>query len=109
MSSDFNRSQQVAVAIIPKVSAALSIFGSSWIMIEVLTQKSKRGNVYNRLLCTMSVFDFTTAAWMFASSWPVPDGSEGVAFAIGNQVTCDVQGFFMQLGIIPRICESNVS
>jgi hypothetical protein len=105
MSSDFNRTQQVALAVTPKVTASLSILGSSWIVIEVLTQKSKRHNVYNRLLCVMSCFDIATAVWMFASTWPIPRGSEDVAFAVGNTATCEAQGFFLQLGITPFLCE----
>ncbi|KAL3923604.1 MAG: hypothetical protein SGILL_001565, partial [Bacillariaceae sp.] len=103
MSSDFSWTQQVVLAVVPKVTASLSIIGSLWIFIEVVTQKSKRQNVYNRLLCAMSFFDICTAAWMFASTWPIPVGAEGVAFASGNRLTCDVQGFFIQLGTTPPL------
>lgn len=105
MPTDFTQSQQVALAIVPKVSASLSILGSTWIIIEVLTRKNKRQNVYNRLLCAMSFFDVTTAAGMFASTWPIPEDSEGIAFASGNQRSCEIQGFFLQMGTTPFLCE----
>jgi hypothetical protein len=100
-----NRGQQVALAVTPKVTGLLSLLGSSWIVVEVLTQKSKRNNVYNRILCAMSFFDVLTSAWMFASTWPIPEGTEGVAFAAGNEKTCIAQGFFLQAGIIGPFCE----
>ncbi|KAG7352305.1 hypothetical protein IV203_008353 [Nitzschia inconspicua] len=106
MSSGFTRKQQAALAVIPKISASLSFLGSSWIVIEVLTRKSKRQNVYNRLLCAMSCFDIASASWMFASTWPIPQNSQDVAFAVGNQTTCEIQGFFIQIGIIPFLYNS---
>jgi hypothetical protein len=102
----FNESQQVALALTPKITAALSILGSSWIVVEVLTQREKRGNVYNRLLFAMSFFDVITSSWYFASTWPIPEGTEGVAWAVGNEKTCTVQGFFLQAGMVSPICTS---
>jgi hypothetical protein len=101
----FSRSQQVALAVAPKITAALSMLGSSWIVVEVLTQRTKRENVYNRLLCAMSIVDVITASCYFASTWPIPEGTEGVAFSVGNQNTCITQGFFLQLGIAAPVCE----
>ncbi len=101
----FSRSQQVALAVVPKVSGALSMLGSSWIIVEVLTQRTKRENVYNRLLCAMSILDVIMTSWLFASTWPIPEGTEGVAFSVGNQNTCITQGFFIQLGIATPVCE----
>jgi hypothetical protein len=101
----FSRSQQVALAVVPKVSGALSMLGSSWIIVEVLTQRTKRENVYNRLLCAMSILDVIVSSWLFASTWPIPKRTEGVAFSVGTQNTCIAQGFFLQLGIATPICE----
>jgi hypothetical protein len=97
--------QQVALAVTPKITSFLSILGSSWIIIEVLTQRTKRENVYNRLLCAMSFFDVLLTVWFFASTWPIPEGTEGVAWAVGNKQTCIAQGFFLQIGIIPPFCK----
>lgn len=99
MSSSLTRSQQVALAIAPKVTGLLSALGSSWIVVEVLSQETKRHNVYNRILCAMSFVDALSSVWFFASTWPIPEGTEGVAFAKGNGNVCVAQGFFLQLGM----------
>jgi hypothetical protein len=102
-------SQQVALAVTPKISAALSMLGSAWIAVEVLTQQSKRGNVYNRLLCAMSVGDLLASLFFFLSTWPIPSLVEGIAFNVGNQHTCTAQGFFIQLSIMNPLCECRMS
>ena len=101
----FTPGQQTALAVTPKITGLLSIMGSSWIVVEVLTCKSKRKNVYNRLLFAMSFFDVMYSSWMFATTWPIPAGTEGVVWAVGNERSCKVQGFFLQAGIIPPICK----
>jgi hypothetical protein len=104
----FTPSQQVALAVIPKFTGFLSILGSSWIIVEVLTQQTKRENVYNRLLCAMSIVDVTVSIWFFASSWPISEGTEGVAWTVGSGRTCVIQGFFIQMGATPPICKFGV-
>jgi hypothetical protein len=106
--ASFTPAQQIALAVTPKVSGFLSLLGSSWIVVEVLTQPTKRQNVYNRLLCAMSFFDVINSSWWIASTWPIPAGTDGVVWAVGNEKTCIVQGFFIQAGIIPPICKSVV-
>ena len=106
MSSDFSRTQQVALAIAPKVTSVLSLFGSGWIAIEVLTKRSKRTNVYNRLLCAMSLCDILVSSWFFLSTWPIPEGTPGVAFDTGTQASCTAQGFFVQFGITSPVYNS---
>lgn len=60
----WTESQQIALAIVPKISAILSLCGSSWIIIEVASDKHKRSNVYHRLLAAMSVYDVSAALWL---------------------------------------------
>ena len=99
-----SRSQKVTLAFVPKISASLSLVGSTWIIVEILTLKEKRNNVYNRLLCAMSFFDVIISAWYFASTWPIPAENADVAWAAENELSCTVQGFFLQMGITPPIC-----
>lgn len=101
----YSRAGQVILAITPKITSSFSIIGSAWIVIEVITQRSKRQNVYNRLLFAMSLFDMLISIFMFMSTWPIPADTEDVAFASGNQHTCTVQGFILQFGIIVPICK----
>jgi hypothetical protein len=101
--ASFNRAQQVILAVTPKISSCLSLFGSSWIFVEVITTTSKRKILYNRLLCVMSGFDIITGIWLFASTWPIPRGTHNVSFAVGSQTTCAIQGFFVQMAIVVPI------
>lgn len=99
--------REVVLAILPKISSVMSMFGSSWIMLEVLFDEDikqgarirKRELVYHRLLFVMSVYDMLEVVWEFQSTWPVPRGTPHVFQAFGNQATCDAQGFFLQLGL----------
>lgn len=91
-------SQQVALAITPKVTSILSIIAELWIVVEVITWPCKRQQVYHRLLFGFSVADLLQSIWFFASTWPIPKETEFVYGNIGNQATCTAQGFFIQLG-----------
>ena len=98
--SSFTSGRSVALAVTPKVSSFLSIVSSTWIVVEVMTQPTKRRNTYNRLLLMMSVCDLSTTIWYFMSTWPIPvNSTPPVAFAVGNEATCTAQGFFLQTGI----------
>ena len=101
----FSPKQQLALALAPKVSGFLSILGSGWIVVEVLTTKEKVHNVYNRLLLAMSVIDVLTASWFFASTWPIPAGTANVFQPLGSIQTCSAQGFFLQFAIANPICK----
>ena len=89
--------QRVALAVAPKVSSVFSLFGSIWIIVEVATEKTKRGVPYHRLLLAMSVYDVLESVWNFLSTWPIPEGSPDVIWAFGNTGTCTAQGFFLTL------------
>jgi hypothetical protein len=90
-------SQAIALAIAPKVGGLLSILGSSWIFLEVMGNAGKRKLVYHRLMFMLSLFDIIVSSAAFASTWPMtPDGDPWGA--IGNEVTCNIQGFALQLG-----------
>lgn len=93
--------KQIALAVVPKVSSVLSIFGSTFILLECFYFDRKRlERVYNRLLCSMAVLDIMESVWNFASTWPIPKNSNpSVAFALGNNAICNTQGFFLQLGL----------
>ena len=89
--------EQVALALCPKFSGALSIFGASWIIFEVLRDRKKRGMVYHRLLLSISVIDALTSVAWFMSTWPIPSDVDGLYANIGNDQTCNAQGWFIQL------------
>lgn len=78
--------QQKAMAIVPKPFGLLSLFGSMYVMYDIL--KSKKGcPVRNRLLMGLSAIDaLGSFSWGFLSSWPIPKDS-GMYLAAGNEAT----------------------
>lgn len=95
----WNTTQQIALAIVPKFTAFASILGSSWVILEVLTEVEKRRSVYHRLLLMMSVYDVLESVWNFCSTWPIPIGTPNIWGNVGTQQSCSAQGFFLQLGL----------
>uniref|UniRef100_A0A7S2RHZ5 G-protein coupled receptors family 2 profile 2 domain-containing protein n=2 Tax=Mucochytrium quahogii TaxID=96639 RepID=A0A7S2RHZ5_9STRA len=89
----------VALAILPKVAATLSILGSCCIIMFTMCQTSKNRRVYHRLVFCMSVSDLMYSFAVFLSTWPMPPES-GAWGAVGNKSTCIAQGFFVQLGLL---------
>lgn len=108
----WSQRQQVVLAIVPKVSSTFSLFGSGWILIEVLTDRSsvpKRKHPYHRLLLGMSVYDILESIWNFVSTWAIPQGTEGVWDASGTTATCTAQGFFLTLSVAVPIYNAFLS
>jgi hypothetical protein len=103
------RAEKAVLAWFPRISASLSLFGSSMIIYDVSRDKTKRGSVYHSLMLAMSVFDIISSiAWGLATL-PTPDYDEqhDADFAVdddftygakGKGWTCTAQGFFIQLG-----------
>lgn len=105
--------QQIAVAILPKFTAALSIFGSSVVCI-LGYRNLRRSNIsntvsldasrnhkltYHRLLIGLSVCDLSASAAWFFTTWPIPRGTPNVFGAVGNPYTCTAQAFFAQFSL----------
>mmetsp|Transcript_8039 Transcript_8039/g.12208 ORF Transcript_8039/g.12208 Transcript_8039/m.12208 type:complete len:390 (+) Transcript_8039:205-1374(+) len=70
----FTDQQKRIIAILPRVTAALSILGSSFIIYQVLKNPKKREMVYHRQMLILSCTDFIYSAVWFVGSWP-PSGS----------------------------------
>mmetsp|Transcript_11665 Transcript_11665/g.27940 ORF Transcript_11665/g.27940 Transcript_11665/m.27940 type:complete len:570 (-) Transcript_11665:213-1922(-) len=98
-SSPLTRSQQTALAVLPKVFGSLS-FCSSWVIIVTVLRdvKGKRSKVYHRLVMGMSLADVSSSFALALSTWPIPSNS-GILWAVGTTQTCTAQGFFTQFGI----------
>lgn len=102
----FSLAQQKALAIIPKITGLTSVFCSIFIVVTVLRDKEKRRKTYHRLLAGISLVDISSSFSVSMSTWPIPKDS-GVLWAVGNDTTCRMQGFFNQF----TVCSSfyNVS
>ncbi|KAL7461664.1 hypothetical protein ACHAXS_002077, partial [Conticribra weissflogii] len=80
--------------------------GSSFIIYDTARTHQKRQKILNQMLSTLSVFDiFGSIAYAFTT---LPTPQEDYLYgAKGNETTCKVQGFFIQIGTIA--CFMNVS
>jgi hypothetical protein len=100
--------QDIALALAPKVGGSISILGSTWIALDVMGSTEKRSAVYHRMMLGISCFDVLVSTGALASTWPMTTSSEATENddvyydspwqAHGNDVTCSIQGFAMQLG-----------
>jgi hypothetical protein len=93
-----------AFIVVPKISGALSILGSGYIVYEVLSCKKRwKESPYHRILLGLSISDILTSFFVFfLGSWMIPaEGTEGPyeSSAKGTQVTCNFQGFMVMLGL----------
>ena len=94
---DASYDQRQILANVPKLTSLLSILGSCYIIFDIC--RLERRNTYHRIIFGMNVMDLLALIAWFFTTWPMPQDTEGVAGAKGNQGTCDAQGFFSQLSI----------
>jgi hypothetical protein len=99
------------IAIAPKFTALLSIFGSLGIVIKVLMNETRRKKPMHRIMLGMSICDILCSIWYFASTWPIPGNTIDIFFgdtetdtifwAAGdsNGISCSISGFFNQLAV----------
>ena len=87
-----------SLVIIPVFTAALSLTGSTLIVLDVLGHKRKDRGVFQRLMLGMSLCEMMNSFSMLMATLPVPRDLDGVWGAVGNDATCVAQGFVMQLG-----------
>lgn len=92
--------KMISVVICVKVTATLSMIGSAYIAQEVLRDRKKRTTVYHRLLLAFSISDISGSMCMFIGSWAIPKGTDGIFMARGNDMTCQIQGMFVQLMVM---------
>jgi len=114
--SIFTVTEQKALAIGPKIPAALSILGSSALCYLIIRDLIKdRGSsmsssrlsaacpitkaISSHLILGMGLSNLFASSACFFTTWPIPrDLATQSSFASGTQQTCSTQGFFIQLG-----------
>ena len=89
---------QQAIAIIPMFTGTISLIGSIAIMVMILRSYLRLTTCYHRILFGLSFCDIFQSIGLAVSSLPVPKGTEGILYAIGNQWTCNIQGFVYLFG-----------
>ena len=91
-----NSGYQIALFILQKISCSLSVIGSLMIVSQVVRNKFNRSKPQQRLILGLSLSDLCTSlGWIFTPLF-MPSNS-GAIWAIGNQTTCNIQGFIVTL------------
>ena len=90
-------SQEVALALAPKVTGAIGAWSSAVIIYEIVwkTPMHKHQPILRALLGMSFFYMWDAVAW-FLSTWMAPAGLTDFAFASGNVSTCAFQGFWLQ-------------
>jgi len=113
--SELIRRRLLLLAWLPRISAVLSLFGSSFIIYDVWKKsKQQKGTTQHHLLLAMSCVDvLSSTAWVL-STIPIPakypNGQPTIYYgARGNKATCKAQGFFIQLGFASPFCNLSLA
>lgn len=82
--------------------SSLSVFATVLIMIIILRSYAGLSSVYHRFFMLMSIANFICSVAMCLGTLPMPSDMpythvEGLH--IGNQITCNIQGFSFMLGV----------
>ena len=83
--------QELALDIIQRVTAMMSILGSSFIMYEVLKNPKKRGMAYHLQMLALSIADVLFSTARFIEDWPAPDSG-----------WCTARGFLLLFAFAPE-------
>ena len=100
----YSEYQKRVLAILPYLTAPLSVLGSSAIIYvlikEGMLRKRASNPSFGRLMLGLStmdiVFSFTI---LIFGSWAVPEGSPYAYNPRGSTTTCNIAGFFMSFTI----------
>jgi hypothetical protein len=101
--------KEYTMVLLPKFAGAISVTFSSLIIYAVINKiRLRKSTVYDRLIMGMSFSDLVSSFWFLMSSWPIPKSS-GVLWAVGNQTTCNLQGFFTHGTVASPIYNASLS
>lgn len=89
--------QEKVLSILPIFSSLLSIWGSTSIIIMYKNTSKRSRNCYKRIMLGLSCTDLVMSTTLALQAFLLPR-SGGVVWAIGNEASCNVMGFFQQFG-----------
>lgn len=92
----FSVKQLRALIVVPAVTGSISFTSSLTIIIMILRSSVKLSTTYRRLIFAVSVFDLLQSLTQVASTLPMP--ASMIWGAIGNNTTCELQGFLAVIG-----------
>lgn len=89
-------SKLLVLVFVPMVTGSISFISSLTIITMIFRSDLKLGTVYRRLVFGTSAFDLIQSLSQAIGTITMPKGS--MYAAVGNDVTCDLQGFATVLG-----------
>ena len=95
--SSLNKAEIASLIVAPSITGCISSLASMTLIVSILRSELKLSTVYRRLIFFLSAFDIIFSLSHLLSSLPMPAGT--VWGAIGNDITCDMQGFFATFGL----------
>ena len=63
--------REIVLAVVPKITGALSLCSSGWIAYNVLSDRHRRTKTYHQLLALMSLCDMVGSFAYFLSTGPI--------------------------------------
>jgi multidrug transporter EmrE-like cation transporter len=101
LNSPFNRtkSQQVAIAITPKISGFISFTCSATLIYMILASDIKLSTSFRRIIFGICALDMLQSFVCFISTWSSPmelAESYGIWGAAGNDITCSITGWIFE-------------
>lgn len=85
-------------------ASILSLIGCTVVLLDCLWSKQRRKNLYNHIIATMAVFDIILSIASAFGTLPMSTDDFFVATGeAGNEMTCKIQGFFIQWGGVTSI------
>jgi hypothetical protein len=94
-------------ALVPRFTGSLSAISSALIIYIILRSQTRLSSIYHRIMFGMSIADICGSIAMALTSLPMPSympkeeifGYHWAGTRLGNQYTCDAQGFFAFFGM----------
>lgn len=106
---EWSDTQLLTVAVVQRGSSFLSMMGSTYIIWKIVDPQQTEqtlNKMYQRIMFSLSVSDVVGSLGLFLKDWAMPADSLHSEFLygnVGNRVTCDAQGFFVQCGYYAAI------
>lgn len=94
----FSRNQQIALALIPKATAASSAIALAYAIFQIASSPHRWKIVCNRLYLGVFIHELVRCSTYLTGTWMIPARTEGIFMAAGSNATCAAQSFVSQLG-----------
>lgn len=92
----FTEAQLKAIAIVPKISALISLTFALYTVAEIIQNRTKLSNVYHRIMLTIALNAIPLSIAFLLGTWVAPKGTSNTAWAFGTTATCTAQGLVIQ-------------